>query len=85
MRPEIRDMSLFRFTQIFRGLYSVKNVRTMSPFAQRLLENDEEPKPISSLWRILEKLMEFPMSFRSNQRLITSLLDVLNDKMQVNL
>jgi len=56
MRAEYRDMSLFRFSQVFRGIKFRNSLVSTMPFAKELLSNADEPKPIGSLVRILEKI-----------------------------
>ena len=54
MRPEYREMSLYRIAQILRAMPPNRASSKLLDFGVRILKEPEEPKPIISLYRILE-------------------------------
>ena len=46
MRAEYRDMSLFRFAQVVRGIASVRTLFSTLGFSNTLMLNEEEPKHV---------------------------------------
>mmetsp|Transcript_9487 Transcript_9487/g.11676 ORF Transcript_9487/g.11676 Transcript_9487/m.11676 type:complete len:112 (-) Transcript_9487:3327-3662(-) len=54
MRPEYRDMSLYRFVQTLQPIAANSNkIKHLVEFATELLQNKDEPKPVISLYRLL--------------------------------
>ena len=56
MRPEYREMSLYRIAQILRAMPANRTASKLLDFGTRILKEPEEPKPIISLYRILEHI-----------------------------
>ena len=54
MRQEMKDASLFRVCQIIRALPGHRDYKDVVEFATNLLTQEEEPKPIVALFRLLE-------------------------------
>jgi len=50
----MKDASLFRVCQIIRALPGHRDFKDVVEFATNLLTQEEEPKPIVALFRLLE-------------------------------
>ena len=60
MRAEYRDMSLYRFCQVIRGIRNYRTFNSTITFANNLLNNEDEPKHVQSLMRLLRKMNDMP-------------------------
>ena len=85
MRAEHRDMSLFRFAQVFRGIANVRTLFSTLGFSNTLMRNEEEPKHVLSLLRLLNKIVEYPNASGKTAEARREIFKVLNDNMQVDL
>ena len=56
MRPEYNEMSLYRFAQIVNAMNPSRQLRKVLDFGNELIAREDEPKPIISVYRLLQKI-----------------------------
>ena len=85
MRPEFREMSLYRLAQVLRAMPGNRTCQKLLDFGTRILKEEEEPKPIISLYRILEHITSNTMITNWSTNTQLALVKLLHDDSQVDL
>ena len=80
MRPEYRDMSLFRFVNVIQPI-SLQDRQSQLIVDQvtSLLQKEDEPKPIISLFRLMQKFTEDGANVNRHSGGLSEVIKVLND------
>ena len=85
MRQEFKDMSLFRIAQIVRAMPNDRRSTVVLDFATQVLKQEDEPKPIVALFRLLEFVTDSSTFINRTHKTQEELIKVFSDPNQVDL